>query len=70
MFKIMDDGLCADKDIAHIETAQEFVVQAIQDFHVGELPYTLIIKDQITGKVVETHQFSLQHEVTKHDQEG
>ena len=66
----MDDGLCADKDIAHIETAQEFIMTAIYDFHVGELPYTLTIKNQITGETIETHQFSLKHEVTKHEQEG
>ena len=67
MYKIMDDGLCADKDIATLEMAQATCLAIAHQFTVPELPFSMQIKDQLTGELVETHHFSLKHEVTKHE---
>ena len=67
MFKIMDDGLCADKDIATLEMAQYTCMEIAQQYSVAELPFSMQIKDQFTGELVETCHFSLKHEVTKHE---
>lgn len=67
MYKIMDDGLCADKDIATLEMAQYTCLDISRQYTTAELPFSMQIKDQLTGELIETHHFSLKHEVTKHE---
>ena len=63
MYKVMDDGLCADKDIAILEMAQATIVQMIYNLTLDCLPVTFTIREQETGLTVETHEYSLKHEV-------
>lgn len=63
MYKVMDDGLCADKDIATIEMAQATIITMVCSLTLDCLPVEFTIKNQTTGETVETHHYSLTREV-------
>ncbi len=54
MYKVMDDGLCADKDIATIEMARATIIQMTYGLTLDCLPVDFTIKNQRSGETVET----------------
>ena len=61
MMKIMENGFCIDKGHDNILAARAVIVNHVHTYTTDELPLVFTIEHEVTGKVIETHCFDLDH---------
>ena len=67
MYKIMDDGMCADKDLPDMESVNESIFTMLDSLTISCLPFMVEVWDQEADKLVERRYYSLETQVTYHD---
>ena len=61
----MDDGICADKDLPTMDEVEESIFNMLDSITISNLPFTIEVKHQESGELIERRTYSLELSVVK-----